>query len=110
MAKLKSRELLFVFTTVSKKTDGKKIAQTLTRKKLAACVTILPQGESHYIWKGKQCLEKEFVLLIKTTAAKYKDLEKNLKAIHPYECPEIAATKIQKIYRPYAQWLRKNCS
>jgi len=96
---------ILVFTTVAKKSDGARIAKALVTEKLAACVTILPAAESRYVWKEKLCLEKEFLLLIKTVDSAYARLEKRLKAIHPYECPEIVALPIARGYAPYLRWL-----
>ena len=101
---MKSKPLL-ILTTVGKKRDATRLAERLVSSKLAACVTILPAAESRYVWKGKTCLEKEFVLLIKSLTRVYPKLEKFLKSIHPYECPEIVALPLQRAYAPYLQWL-----
>lgn len=106
----KSPTPLLVFTTVAKKTDARKIAQVLLKKKLAACVTTLPFGESRYVWKGKLCIEREYVLMIKTLETKYPQLEKALRAVHPYECPEVIGIPIKKIFSPYHQWLAGSVS
>lgn len=99
---------MMVFTTVTKKSDAVKITDVLLKKKLAACVTTLPSGESRYVWKGKVCNEREYVLLIKTLEAKYSQLEKTLRSVHPYECPEIVGVPVKKIFPPYRQWLMNN--
>lgn len=105
MAK-KSPTPLLVLTTVAKKNHASKIAQVLLSKKLAACVTTLSPAESRYVWKGKLCVEKEHVLMIKTLKTKYSQLEKVLKAVHPYECPEIIGIPMVKIFSAYHCWLR----
>ena len=99
---------MIVFTTVAKKSDAARIAKTLLDGKLAACVTTLPAGESRYRWQGKLCTEKEFVLLIKTRAAAFPRLQRALAKIHPYDCPEIIGVPIEKISKPYQDWLNKN--
>jgi periplasmic divalent cation tolerance protein len=99
---------ILVLTTVSKKSDAAKISKLLVEAKLAACVTTLPAGESCYRWNGKLCVEKEFVLFIKTTSKAYSNLENKLKSIHPYECPEILGIPIEKISKSYATWLLSN--
>ncbi|MCC6272266.1 MAG: divalent-cation tolerance protein CutA [Deltaproteobacteria bacterium] len=96
---------LLVLTTVAKKSDAAHLATTLVEEKLAACVTILPAGESRYVWQGKLCVEKEFVLLIKTLAYGYAKLERRLRAIHPYECPEIVALPVARGAAAYLKWL-----
>ena len=101
-----STTALLVFTTVAKKSDAEKITKVLLQKKLAACVTTLPPAESRYVWKGKLYNEKELVLMIKTLKSKYPQLEKALKAVHPYECPEIVGVPMAKVFAPYHRWLR----
>lgn len=99
---------MIVFTTVAKKNDAVKIAKILLQKKLAACVTTLPSAESRYVWKRKLCVEKEFVLMIKTLEKNFSQLEKALQAIHPYECPEIVGVPVKKILPAYGEWLQKS--
>ena len=101
----KAPKPILILTTVAKKPAAARIAKILVTEKLAACVTILPAAESRYVWKKKLCVEKEFVLLIKTLSSGYARLEKRLKAIHPYECPEIVALPMIRGYAPYLTWL-----
>ena len=101
-------KIILVFTTVAKKSDAVKISKFLIKKKLAACVTTLPQGESRYLWKGKVCLDKEYVLMIKTTAATFNKLKLGLGKVHPYDCPEIIGIPIEKASKPYQEWLQGN--
>lgn len=104
----KAKAPLLILSTVAKKSDAARISKILVKEKLAACVTILPAAESRYVWKNKLCIEKELVLLIKSMADRYKKLERRLKAIHPYECPEIIAFKAEKIRKEYFDWLLAN--
>lgn len=101
----KKSQALLILTTVAKKSDAARLAKILVEEKLAACVTALPAAESRYVWKGKLCVEKEFVLLIKTRDRAYGQLETRLRAIHPYECPELIALPIQKGAAAYLRWL-----
>ncbi len=97
---------LLVLTSVAKKTDAKRLSRLLVEKKLAACVTVLPQGESCYVWKEKLCVEKEYLLLIKTRKSHFPKIETFFAQHHPYECPEILGISTEKIHAPYAQWLQ----
>jgi len=109
MAKSKNK-LILALSTVAKKSDATRIAASLVREGLAACVNIFPGLESHYQWKNKIHAEKEFLLLMKTTARKYGLLEKRLKRLHPYDCPEIIAFPIAKAHQAYADWVKKSVS
>jgi periplasmic divalent cation tolerance protein len=74
---------------------------------LAACVTVLSGAESFYRWEGKMERAAEKVLFIKTTKARFSDVESYLKKSHPYELPEIIALKIQGSSE-YLKWIAKN--
>ena len=47
----------------------------------------------------------EVPLLIKTTAARYADLEAAIRAEHPYELPEIVAVPVQRGLPGYLDWV-----
>ncbi len=61
---------------------------------LAACVNRLSSVRSTYSWQGRIQEEPEVVLTIKTTRARYEALEMRLRALHPYEMPEIIALPV----------------
>ncbi|MFH1067719.1 MAG: divalent-cation tolerance protein CutA [bacterium] len=87
--------------------SGRKVANTLLSKKLAACVSIVPGAESHYVWKGKQEKTKEVLLWIKTTKNNFKNVEKAIRAVHPYECPEIAQIPVTQCFEAYGRWVKR---
>ena len=95
-----------VITTTAKKEDAEKIAASLVEKRLAACVQILGPIHSTYRWEGKVEQTEEWQCLIKSRQDLFFDLEQVIKAIHPYEIPEIIATTITAGSADYLQWLR----
>ncbi|MCX6935013.1 MAG: divalent-cation tolerance protein CutA [Verrucomicrobia bacterium] len=97
--------LRLLITTVAKKSDARRIASATLRKRLAACVQILPGLESHYIWKNRRTTSREFLLLAKTTPAKRKALEQLWAKLHPYDCPELV-TLTAHASAAYARWVR----
>jgi len=99
-------KMLFVYTTVAKKTDATRIADRLLREHLAACVSISAPTESRYRWQGKLFREKEYLLIIKTVKKAFAALEKCLLKIHPYDCPEIVAVPTEQVTSAYAAWLQ----
>ncbi len=92
-------------TTVGKESTAKKIAIFLVRKKLVACVNILPKATSVYSWKGKVCQDREWVLLMKTTQKRVQVLEKQLLQIHPYELPEFVVLPVIGGSQKYLKWV-----
>jgi periplasmic divalent cation tolerance protein len=94
-----------VLSTVSSPDAAVTIAKLLVEKELAACVNIVPGIESIYKWEGKLCQEKELLLIIKASTEVYPDLEASLRAVHPYEIPEIVMIPISVGSRDYLDWI-----
>jgi periplasmic divalent cation tolerance protein len=81
------------------------IARVLVKEGLAACVNRLGPVTSIYRWQGRVCEQSEQLLVIKTTPARYEALEMRLKALHPYEIPEIIAVPVVGGSSQYLAWL-----
>ncbi|SRR6266567_2858673 len=100
---------IVVLMTAATNEEATRIAELLVNKKLAACVQILPEMQSIYVWKGEVQREKEVLLLAKSTRANFADLEREVRAIHSYETPEIIALPITAGSEPYLKWLTSSC-
>jgi periplasmic divalent cation tolerance protein len=98
-------EVIIVFTTTPDRALANELADRLVHEKLAACVQILPQMTSVYFWEGEVRRDEEHLLLIKTTAERYAELEKFIRANHTYDTPEIAAVSVDKVDPKYLEWL-----
>jgi periplasmic divalent cation tolerance protein len=98
-------EYLLALTTCPNQEVAERLARLLVEARLAACITILPGGRSIYFWQGEMESSEEHLLLIKTRAACYNDLEQTIKAHHPYELPEIIAVPIVKGESGYLAWI-----
>ncbi len=98
-------DAIVVFMTAASGEEAARLADMLVGSHLAACVQILPEMESVYRWQGKIERQSEILLLAKTTADKFADLEREVRALHSYETPEIVAVPITTASAPYLQWL-----
>jgi periplasmic divalent cation tolerance protein len=81
------------------------IARLLVKEGLAACVNRTAPVTSIYQWDGRMCEAQEQLLVIKTTPARYEAVEMRLKALHPYEIPEIIALPVVAGSSQYLAWL-----
>jgi periplasmic divalent cation tolerance protein len=99
-----------VLVTCASITEARKIAQRVVERKLAACANIVPRVESIYRWKGKVERAKEVLLVIKTTAARLRKLESEVKRLHSYDAPEFVAIPIIAGSQQYLDWLRNSVS
>jgi periplasmic divalent cation tolerance protein len=98
--------VLVALVTVPTRAVGTRIAKALVEERLAACVNIVPGVRSIYAWKGRVCDDRELLLVIKTTRGRYAALERRVKAMHPYEVPEVIALPIVRGSSGYLKWVR----
>ena len=96
---------LLVLTNLPDRAAAERLADGLVEKRLAACVNILAPCRSVYRWKDSVRHDEEHPLLIKTTAARYAELETAIRASHPYELPEIIAVPIERGLPAYLDWI-----
>ena len=98
-------DAIIVFLTAANGEEATRLADLLIGAHLAACVQILPEMESVYRWEGKIERQSEILLLAKTTTAKLAELEREVRALHSYDTPEIIAVPIIAGSSPYLAWL-----
>ena len=99
---------IVVYCTASSLAEARKLADVLVGEKWAACVSIVPQVQSTYWWKGQVERAKEALLLIKTQKEKFSALVKRIKSIHSYTVPEILAVPVVKGNPDYLKWLNQS--
>ena len=81
------------------------IAKHLLSVHLAACVNILPGLTSVYQWQGDIESAQEHLLIIKSQQQQFTAIEAAIKAIHPYQIPEIIAVAIEQGSAEYLKWI-----
>ena len=100
-----SSDAIAVLMTAANGEEAARLADMLVGAHLAACVQILPEMESVYRWQGRIERQAEVLLIAKTTKAKFDDLEREVRALHSYETPEIVAVPLVAGSTPYLEWL-----
>ena len=97
---------IVVLITVPDVEAGRKIADHLVEKKLAACVNILPSVQSTYRWAGETNADDEALLMVKSKADLFEDrIIPAVQALHPYDLPEIIALPIVLGSDRYLEWI-----
>lgn len=96
-----------ILTTCPSPEIAEQIAQVLVGEGLAACVNILPPMRSIYTWRDTVESATEHLLVIKCLSRRYADIETRLRAMHPYEIPEIIALPIVQGLPDYLTWLNQ---
>ncbi|MEW6613115.1 MAG: divalent-cation tolerance protein CutA [Pseudomonadota bacterium] len=95
-----------VYCTCPTRAKAEEIALAAVRAGAAACAHLLPAGQSFYLWEGELQMAEELTLLFKSAAARYADLEALIRALHPYEVPEILAVPVAAGLPAYLDWVR----
>lgn len=100
-----SAEHIVIFCTVPDQDTADTIADSLVGGGLAACVNIITGLKSVYTWKGAVCRDSELLCVIKSRAGLFGRIETAIRAVHPYEVPEIIALPIVAGHAPYTRWI-----
>lgn len=105
---MSSEKAIVVMITAGDHAEAERIAALLVERRLAACVQILPEMTSIYRWQGAVERGKEHLLLVKTTPERFDELEREVRAAHSYETPEVVALPVVAGSSDYLAWLRDN--
>jgi periplasmic divalent cation tolerance protein len=97
-------DLRIVLTTIDEDRAAE-LSERLVEERLAACVNVSAPMRSTYRWKGSIEHEIECQLVIKTSAAHLKELERRLSELHPYELPEFIVVRPEQSSAAYASWV-----
>jgi periplasmic divalent cation tolerance protein len=99
-----------VLSTAASEDEAGKIARHLVEHQLAACVNIVPHVESIYRWQGKIESNREWLLLIKTSAERFPAVRDAIRELHSYELPECIALSVEDGSVDYLEWLADSLS
>ncbi len=99
---------ILIFVTAANRKEADKIASSLVKARLAACVNIIGNVRSLFWWQGKADSAKEIILIIKTKKALLNKLIKKVKSLHSYQVPEIIASPIIGGDKKYLEWINES--
>lgn len=97
--------VVLILCTVPDRETGEKIAAALTLRRLAACVNIIPGLTSVFRWQAEIQRDSEVLLMVKSTADRFSELEHLIRELHPYQLPEIIALPVSGGSEEYISWV-----
>ncbi|HEY6394382.1 MAG TPA: divalent-cation tolerance protein CutA [Candidatus Binataceae bacterium] len=97
-----------VMVTAASEEQAETIGRALVAEQLAACVNIVGPIRSIYRWAGKIEDEREYLMIIKSRAALFPDLESRVRELHTYEVPEVLSLALDSGSAPYLDWIRQS--
>ena len=98
-------DINFIYMTAGDTEEAKKIAGELVASRLAACVNILANMNSVYMWQGELQEDSEVVLIAKTTRERVPQLVEKVKSLHSYDCPCIVSLPVLAGHQPFLEWI-----
>lgn len=98
-------QILMIYVTYPALEMAREVSRILVEERLVACANIFPAHESLYHWDGAVQSENEVAVIYKTAQTRYAPLQARILALHPYECPCIAAMPIEKTHDDFARWI-----
>jgi periplasmic divalent cation tolerance protein len=101
-----SEPLHVVLVTAPDAEVGARIGRVLVEEGLAACANLVPGIRSIYRWEGAVHDDAEVLLILKTRAALSAALAARVRALHPYQLPEVLALPVAGGSEPYLDWVR----
>lgn len=99
-------EFLLVICTCPDDGSATAVSTALVEERLAACVNRISGVRSRYRWQEHVETDDEVLLLIKTRAARYREVETTIHRLHPHETPEVIAIDLATGATAYLDWIR----
>jgi periplasmic divalent cation tolerance protein len=100
-------DFCLILTTAGSREEAERLAELLVEQRLAACAQIVSIA-STYRWQGRVVKDPEFLLLVKTRAALYPQVQSAIVANHSYEIPEVIQLPIKQGLDRYLGWITEN--
>lgn len=99
-------DCLQVTVAAASREEAERITGSAVERRLAACGQVIGPITSTFRWEGKVERVEEWLCLLKTTGARYPELERHVVRTHSYRVPEITATAITVGATKYLDWIR----
>ena len=96
---------IVVLSTCASEEEAERIARALVEARVAACVNVASRVRSVYRWQGAVETADEWLLVIKSSRARFDALRAALEKLHSYEVPEVIALAVIDGAKGYLNWL-----
>ena len=98
-------DVRMVYMTAPDEAIAAQIASRLVDEELVACGNIVPGVRSIYRWEGQVCDDPEVLVILKTLASKVPLVSERVRALHPYDCPEVVSVAVDGGSQAYLDWV-----
>jgi periplasmic divalent cation tolerance protein len=94
-----------VTTTTDSRPEAAELARSAVAERLAACAQLVGPIASTYWWEGEIESAEEWMVVFKTTSARFDELASLITDGHSYDSPEIIATAVVAGSMDYLAWV-----
>lgn len=94
-----------IYMTAGSETEAETIGRQLVESRLVACVNIIDNMRSFYIWKDEVQDDREIILIAKTVRERVQAVTEKVKSLHSYECPCIVSIPIEDGNPDFLKWI-----
>ena len=94
-----------IYMTAGSEAEAEKIGRALIESRLAACVNIIGNMRSLYMWENKLQDDREVILIAKTVKGRVAALIEKVKSIHSYDCPCIVSIPVEDGNPAFLKWI-----
>jgi len=101
---------VIVYTTCPSLEVAAEIGRVLVECRQAACVNILPQMISVYVWNNQTQRDEEVAMLVKTQAVLSTSVIQTIKNLHPYEVPAVLVLPVCDGSKEFTDWITEQTS
>ncbi len=100
-------DVRIVYMTAGSLDEARAIGRALVESNLAACVNIIDNMNSLYMWQGALQDDPEVTVIAKTVEQRIPALIDTVKAMHSYECPCVLSIPVDSGNPEFVAWIRK---
>jgi periplasmic divalent cation tolerance protein len=94
-----------IYMTAGSKAEAETIGRQLVESRLVACVNIIDNMRSFYIWKDEVQDDREIILIAKTVKEHVQALTEKVQSLHSYECPCVVSIPIEDGNPDFLKWI-----
>ncbi len=105
-----AHKILLALSTFPDIETARRVSNQLVTEKFAACANILPGVESIYRWKEKIEHGNETLVFFKLSEDRQSAFQEKLRALHPYEVPEMIFFSVASGLLDYLRWVEESCA
>jgi len=101
-------DAIVIITTFPDESGATRCADALVAEGLAACVQVHGPIRSAFRWQGAVDHAVEWYCQVKTSRGRYPAVEQRIRALHPYEVPEIISLPVVEGNPAYLRWVEES--